>query len=113
MEVVVFQPIPAGGKRTQSFLRKADILSDGIDGIVNEFSQSAESGQNFLGAESHGVQDFLLGQAARRDVQHELLRADGIHVITDSLNTFVRSAPHRHDVRRLLRHGLARLFGLG
>src|SRR5262245_14792935 len=76
-------------------------------------SQPAESGHDFFGAETHGVQDFFLGETAGGDIEHELLRADGIHVITDSLDTFVRSPPYRDDARRLFRHSSARFFGLG
>src|SRR5262249_32644098 len=92
-------------------LRPSNVLTSAR--VFLSTSQPGESGQNSFGAEAHTLQDFLFGQATGRDVQHELLRADGVHVIIDSLDTFVRSAPHRHDVGRLFCHHTARLFGLG
>jgi hypothetical protein len=45
-------------------------------GLVRRFLTTAERRHDLFGAESHGVQDFFLGEAAGGDIQHELLRMD-------------------------------------
>ena len=66
---------------------------------------------NFFSAQTHGLQDFFLGQATGGDVEHDLFRLDGIDVIINPLKQS-SGVPQTAMMLGLSRHGSARLFRL-
>ena len=74
------------------------------------FLKSPQHRHHFFRAQSHRLQNFILRQTARSDVEHELLGTHGIDVELDLLDAVFRRAPDRHDVRSFFRDRGAGFF---